>query len=191
MECRVKFWKDRWCKELPLRDAFPDLFSMAPSKDSWVVDVWMVVIGILVGSYDVHLHFRILYRADHGLTLEGRKLLETPRVIYTKPLVGRVWKVLEMPRDVHTSLHYGGRHERVQGFLENSRDLLVVEWWIWVWIRIGILVASGFSVVPVPSTLWKNEFKLSGNGTSKVFLSVFPHIFRKPNISQGLELYFP
>ncbi|KAL6341846.1 hypothetical protein AAG906_038091 [Vitis piasezkii] len=32
---------------------------------------------------------------------------------------------------------------------------------------IGILVASGFSVVPVPSTLWKNEFKLSGNGTSK------------------------
>ena len=36
----MKFWKDRWCKELPLRDAFPDLFSMAPSKDSWVVDVW-------------------------------------------------------------------------------------------------------------------------------------------------------
>ncbi|KAL6349736.1 hypothetical protein AAG906_041143 [Vitis piasezkii] len=23
-----------------------------------------------------------------------------------------VWKVLEMPREVHTSLHYGGRHER-------------------------------------------------------------------------------
>ena len=41
-----------------------------------------------------------------------RKLLETPEAIYTKPLVGRVQKVLEMPRDVHTSLHYGGRHER-------------------------------------------------------------------------------
>ncbi|RVW58514.1 hypothetical protein CK203_110371 [Vitis vinifera] len=41
-----------------------------------------------------------------------RKLLETPRAIYTKPLVGRVWKVLEMSRKVHTSLHYGGRHER-------------------------------------------------------------------------------
>ena len=35
----------------------------------------------------------------------ARKLLETPRV-------GRVWKVLEMPRKVHRTLHYGGRHER-------------------------------------------------------------------------------
>ena len=35
-----------------------------------------------------------------------------PGAIYTKPLVGRVWKVLEMPRDVHTSLHHGGRHGR-------------------------------------------------------------------------------
>ena len=38
-----------------------------------------------------------LYRA--------RKLLETPRM-------GRVWKVLEKPRGIHTILHYGGRHER-------------------------------------------------------------------------------
>ena len=38
--------------------------------------------------------------------------METPRAIYTKPLEGRVWKVLEMPRDVHTFLHYDGRHER-------------------------------------------------------------------------------
>ncbi|RVX15878.1 SWI/SNF complex subunit SWI3C [Vitis vinifera] len=30
----------------------------------------------------------------------GGKLLETPGAIYTKLLVGRVWKVLEMPRDV-------------------------------------------------------------------------------------------
>ncbi|RVX15091.1 hypothetical protein CK203_008029 [Vitis vinifera] len=44
--------------------------------------------------------------------IERGKLLETPGAIYTKPLVGRVWKVLEMPRDVHTSLHYGGRHGR-------------------------------------------------------------------------------
>ncbi|XP_028053170.1 Holliday junction resolvase MOC1, chloroplastic-like [Camellia sinensis] len=32
---------------------------------------------------------------------------------------------------------------------------------------IGILVASGFSVVPVPSSVWKNELKLSGNRSSK------------------------
>ncbi|RVW85387.1 hypothetical protein CK203_039011 [Vitis vinifera] len=42
----------------------------------------------------------------------GGKLLETSGAIYTKTLVGRVWKVLEMPRDVYTSLHYGGKHER-------------------------------------------------------------------------------
>ena len=38
--------------------------------------------------------------------------METPGAIYTKPLVGRVWKVLEMPREVHTTLHYGRRHEK-------------------------------------------------------------------------------
>ncbi|KAJ0102386.1 hypothetical protein Patl1_05584 [Pistacia atlantica] len=32
---------------------------------------------------------------------------------------------------------------------------------------IGILVASGFSVVPVPSAMWKNEFELSGGTTMK------------------------
>ena len=42
----------------------------------------------------------------------ARKLLETPGAIYTKSLKGRVWKVLEIPGNVHTSLHYGGRHER-------------------------------------------------------------------------------
>ncbi|RVW23116.1 hypothetical protein CK203_107485 [Vitis vinifera] len=47
-----------------------------------------------------------------SLHIRGEKLLETPGAIYTKTLVGRVWKVLEMPRDFHTSLHYGGRHER-------------------------------------------------------------------------------
>ncbi|RVW34991.1 hypothetical protein CK203_092522 [Vitis vinifera] len=35
--------------------------------------------------------------------------------IYTKTLVGRAWKVLEMSREVYTSLHYGGRHERSPG----------------------------------------------------------------------------
>lgn len=32
---------------------------------------------------------------------------------------------------------------------------------------IGILVASGFSVVPVPSNVWKKEFELAGSRTSK------------------------
>ena len=46
--------------------------------------------------------------------------METLRAIYTKSLVGRVWKVLEMSRKVHTFLHYGGRHERSSGL---SREL--------------------------------------------------------------------
>lgn len=32
---------------------------------------------------------------------------------------------------------------------------------------IGILVASGFSVIPVPSIVWKNVFKLSGSSSTK------------------------
>ncbi|KAK6119819.1 hypothetical protein DH2020_046444 [Rehmannia glutinosa] len=32
---------------------------------------------------------------------------------------------------------------------------------------IGILVTSGYSVVPVPSSLWKKEFKLTGTRSSK------------------------
>ncbi|KAF8403673.1 hypothetical protein HHK36_011777 [Tetracentron sinense] len=32
---------------------------------------------------------------------------------------------------------------------------------------IGILVASGFSVIPVPSMLWKNQFQLSGSRLCK------------------------
>ena len=37
---RVKFWKDRWCGDVPLRDTFPDLFSIASSKDARVADAW-------------------------------------------------------------------------------------------------------------------------------------------------------
>ena len=43
---------------------------------------------------------------------------------------------------------------------------------------IGVLVASGFSVVPISSLAWKNEFELSGSKVSKVglFLNLC-HIF--------------
>ncbi|KAL9260537.1 Holliday junction resolvase MOC1, chloroplastic-like protein [Drosera capensis] len=39
-------------------------------------------------------------------------------------------------------------------------------------IWIGVLVASGFSVVPVPSALWKNSFEVTGSGTSKTLVNV-------------------
>ncbi|KAL6343052.1 hypothetical protein AAG906_017864 [Vitis piasezkii] len=63
------------------------------------------------GDQEAVLPEDVAYTARKNMR-RGGKLLETPGAIYTKPLVGRVWKVLEMPRDVHTSLHYGGRHER-------------------------------------------------------------------------------
>ena len=37
---RVKFWNDRWCGDLPLRDAFSNFFSITSSKDVWVADAW-------------------------------------------------------------------------------------------------------------------------------------------------------
>ena len=36
----VKFWIDKWCKDTSLRESFPAFYSMASSKDSWVVGVW-------------------------------------------------------------------------------------------------------------------------------------------------------
>ena len=36
----MKFWKDRWYQDVPLRDVFPNIFFIASSKDAWVVDVW-------------------------------------------------------------------------------------------------------------------------------------------------------
>lgn len=40
---------------------------------------------------------------------------------------------------------------------------------------IGVLVASGFSVVPVPSVSWKKEFELTGKSSTKVGLILSLH----------------
>ena len=37
---RVWFWKDRWCVEVSLEEAFPRLYSLASSKDAWVAELW-------------------------------------------------------------------------------------------------------------------------------------------------------
>ena len=37
---RVKFWKDIWCGDTPLRTSFPSLFAIATSKEAWVCDAW-------------------------------------------------------------------------------------------------------------------------------------------------------
>ena len=37
---KVKFWKDLWCEDQALKDAFPNLFRLAVNKDQWVCDAW-------------------------------------------------------------------------------------------------------------------------------------------------------
>ena len=37
---RVKFWKDIWCRNNSVREAFPSLFALADSKDAWVANFW-------------------------------------------------------------------------------------------------------------------------------------------------------
>ncbi|RVX12073.1 Protein detoxification 45, chloroplastic [Vitis vinifera] len=37
---RVRFWKDIWCGNISLCEAFPSLYDLAVSKDAWVADCW-------------------------------------------------------------------------------------------------------------------------------------------------------
>ena len=37
---KVKFWKDLWCENQALKDAFPNLFRLAINKNQWVCDAW-------------------------------------------------------------------------------------------------------------------------------------------------------
>ena len=39
-ERNVKFWKDLWCKDQALKDAFPNLFRLTVNKDQWICDAW-------------------------------------------------------------------------------------------------------------------------------------------------------
>ena len=44
---RVKFWHDQWCGDLPLKGAFPDLFSIAAYKDAAAANLMSVRNGKL------------------------------------------------------------------------------------------------------------------------------------------------
>ena len=37
---RVRFWKDKWCGDEPLRISFPSSFAITSSKEAWVKEVW-------------------------------------------------------------------------------------------------------------------------------------------------------
>lgn len=54
---------------------------------------------------------------------------------------------------------------------------------------IGILVGLGFSVVPVPSLLWKNKFELTGSMSTKVGCPKFPTICAFNRLSTVVSLF--
>ena len=37
---RAKFWRDLWCEDQTLEEAFPNLFSFVVNKDGGVVEAW-------------------------------------------------------------------------------------------------------------------------------------------------------
>ena len=37
---RVKFWKDVWCENQYLENAFPNLFNLIVNKEGWVAEAW-------------------------------------------------------------------------------------------------------------------------------------------------------
>ena len=45
--CRVLFWHDVWCGELPLNILFPALFSIACTKEAWVGEKIDIAHGII------------------------------------------------------------------------------------------------------------------------------------------------
>ena len=36
----MRFWRDNWCGDEPLRETFSSLFAHSMTKEAWVVDVW-------------------------------------------------------------------------------------------------------------------------------------------------------
>ncbi|XP_058079027.1 Holliday junction resolvase MOC1, chloroplastic isoform X1 [Magnolia sinica] len=104
---------------------------------------------------------------DSGVSAQ---VFDTPHV---KVLIGkRVRKrldaksIVELLRSFKAPLGTAAYIEQSNPFPKDGKQ----GWWsggfgYGLWI--GILVASGFSVIPVPSLLWKNRFDLSGSCASK------------------------
>ena len=42
---RVRFWRDKWCRDSPLCMSFPSLFALADDKEAWVADIWDPLAG--------------------------------------------------------------------------------------------------------------------------------------------------
>ncbi|RVW15132.1 hypothetical protein CK203_083333 [Vitis vinifera] len=48
---RVKFWKDLWCGNQSLEEAFPILFNLSVNKEGWVAEAWEEDEGEVAGGF--------------------------------------------------------------------------------------------------------------------------------------------
>ena len=51
---RVKFWDDVWCRDHPLKEAFPDLYNISRTRDASISEVMCFVNGRV--SWDIQFH---------------------------------------------------------------------------------------------------------------------------------------
>lgn len=42
----MKFWKDMWCSEEPLKQLFLFLFALFEAKEAWVAYLWEQIEGV-------------------------------------------------------------------------------------------------------------------------------------------------
>lgn len=156
--------KENWLDSLssPFLEKVNELGMGVEENASSTFPKW--VIGI-----DPDVSGALAVLIDDGSCLSAQ-VFDTPHLQVS---VGkRVRKRLDA-RSIVQLLHSLGVPEGTVAYLEQSTPFPKdgkQGWWsggfgYGLWI--GILVASGFSVVPVPSLLWKNQFELCGSSSSK------------------------
>ena len=105
---RVKFWRDSWCRDEPLRVAFPIVFAITASKGAWVEEVWD-------GSMEENCWtLRIIRALDDWeleeaerllLELQGRRIDNTEdRMVWVRAKDGRF-----VVKRLYGDLELGGR----------------------------------------------------------------------------------
>ncbi|KAM7523007.1 hypothetical protein LguiA_012909 [Lonicera macranthoides] len=151
--------KEEWLNSL----TYPLLTKESGSESEEVKSEW--VIGI---DPDVSGALALLKTDNSGSS--SAQVFDSPHL---KVLVGKRIRQRLDTKSIIELIQSFGAPSGTTAYLEQSLPYPQdgkQGWWsggfsYGLWI--GVLVASGFTVVPVPSLLWKNEFKLSGNGSSK------------------------
>ncbi|KAL5766235.1 hypothetical protein ACOSP7_016852 [Xanthoceras sorbifolium] len=164
--------KQNWLDSL----CFPPLHDLSPTQtnphSNWVLGIDPDISGALA-----------VLKTDHSAP-SAAQVFDSPHLPVL--ISGKVRKRLDaksiviLLRDLDAPVGTTAYIEQSIPYPKDGKQ----GWWsggfgYGLWI--GILVASGFSVVPVPSFTWKNEFKLFGGTCTKddsrrVASSIFPSL---------------